>query len=209
MNILLTGGTGFIGSALARLLVQDGHSLVILTRTPAQYISSDELQYIGALSEVSTEQPIHAVINLAGQPLNGERWNAAYKQALIDSRINTTRRLVEWIKQRDTPPSVLISGSAIGWYGNQPDKMLSESDSFSPGFTHSLCEAWEQEALAAESIDTRVCLIRTGIVLDQDGGPLAAMPDYPVCPQPNPTEWPNQWHRPYACATARVCPPAG
>ena len=175
MDILITGGTGFIGSSLCSALLQDGHSLHLLTRSPEQYINSEQQHYISALDQLDDDLVIDAVINLAGEPLNSGRWTEQLKQQFIDSRVQTTQALVSWMQSQPVPPVVMISGSAIGWYGHQEDKPLTETDTFAPGFSHDLCEAWEQAAEAASALSVRVCQLRIGIVLEADGGPLKEM----------------------------------
>lgn len=175
MNILITGGTGFIGRALCQALKDDGHKLYVFTRYPERHQGGLSVSYISDLSQLHHALQIDAVINLAGEPLNAGRWNARRKQMFIDSRVLITQHLVEWMGTRLQPPAVFISGSAIGWYGEHQDQVLDESADYSSGFTHDLCQQWETAALAAESLNVRVCLLRIGIVLEQEGGPLQAM----------------------------------
>jgi uncharacterized protein (TIGR01777 family) len=181
MQILITGGTGLIGQALIPVLLKRGHQLVLLTRDkeaalhklakPAPHFEA----IIESLEQVNFNH-LDAVINLAGEPMAEKRWSTARKALLCESRWQLTRQLVEKIKSAKSPPSVLISGSAIGIYGRQDKTSIDEQfTAFYPEFSHSLCDQWEQIANAAQSDKTRVCLLRTGIVLAATGGALAKM----------------------------------
>lgn len=175
MRILITGATGFIGKALCRAALARGDAVTALTRSvpaaravlPGQVVCAGSLDAIGATD---------AVVNLAGLNLASGRWTAARKQAFVDSRVHTTERLVRWMEKGERP-RVLVSGSAIGWYGARGDEPLTESAA--PGrpdeFTVELCRAWEAAATQAESLGVRTCLLRTGIVLERDGGSLKQM----------------------------------
>jgi len=116
-----------------------------------------------------------AVINLAGAPIADARWTDARKQLLTDSRVHLTQRLVEAISQRSSKPSILISASGIGYYGPSDDRVLSETAPRGQGFLADLCLAWENEARRAAEFGTRVVLLRTGMVLELDGGALPKM----------------------------------
>ncbi|MBP0049519.1 TIGR01777 family protein [Marinobacterium sp. AK62] len=173
MRILVTGGSGFIGQALTKALTERGDQVVILSRTPARVPARKGLLVVDRLSAVKGR--LDAVVNLAGAPIVDKRWTDARKQLLRSSRIDLTRQLVEWVSSLDTPPHTLISGSAIGYYGSHQDEVLDESADPSAGFPHELCRTWEQAAMAAESSTTRVCLVRTGVVLGPGGGALSKM----------------------------------
>ncbi|HEY0924581.1 TIGR01777 family oxidoreductase [Rheinheimera pacifica] len=176
MHILLTGGTGLIGSALVKHWLNQ-HKLVVLTRNPAQAQQQlgPEVRTVQSLQQVDFNQ-INAVINLAGEPIVGKRWSDAQKQLLCDSRWAITEQMVGAIKAASAPPSVLISGSAIGIYGRQQQQFIDEDyQPFHAEFSSELCQRWEQLALEAQSANTRVCLLRTGIVLANEGGALKKM----------------------------------
>lgn len=176
MNILITGGTGFIGRALIASL-QSEHTIYCLTRRSSRVRDrfGDAVIAVESYGQLGDTQ-IDAVVNLAGAGIADARWSESRKALLRSSRIDGTRQLVEWIGRQSTPPSVLISGSAIGFYGDHPgDEPLSEEASVIEGFTHQLCQDWEQAALEAEQHGVRVCLIRTGVVLGTGGGALARM----------------------------------
>ncbi|MBU1312021.1 MAG: TIGR01777 family oxidoreductase [Gammaproteobacteria bacterium] len=176
MNILLTGGTGLIGSGLTRLW-QSQHKLWLLSRHPAKVAAmfGTAVQAISSLDEVDFNQ-LDAVINLAGEPIVGKRWTEQQKQRLCDSRWHLTEQLVNAIKAAASPPAVLISGSAIGIYGRHQAQLITEDAAhYNPEFSHQLCQRWEDIALAASSDRTRVCILRTGIVLADNGGALTKM----------------------------------
>lgn len=178
MKVLITGGTGFIGSALCRSLLADGHEVLVLTRSTARASKrlAGPIRLIEGLGAISREEQIEAIVNLAGAPIVDRRWTAARKRLLRESRLGTTRDLMRLIERLDQRPEVLVSGSAVGYYGSQDNDHLltEEADDFVPGFPHQLCADWETEALQAEKLGVRVCLVRTGIVLGP-GGALAKM----------------------------------
>jgi uncharacterized protein (TIGR01777 family) len=117
----------------------------------------------------------HAVVNLAGEPIAEGRWTASRKRLLIESRIQATRRIVDALGAWSANPPILISGSGIGYYGSSDDRVLKESSSAGEGFLAELSAAWEEEALRAAKFGTRVVLLRTGMVLEKDGGALPRM----------------------------------
>lgn len=176
MNIFLTGGTGFIGRALVKALQAEGHSLTLLTRDETRaraLLAAENLRFCTNLNRIADFSEFDAVINLAGEPIFEKRWDYAQKQRLTDSRVNLTEALATRIRQSQTPPAVLISGSATGFYGN----LTQISDETAPAahnFAATLCQAWEAAALSVQD-HTRVCLLRTGIVLDPSGGALQKM----------------------------------
>lgn len=174
MDILITGGTGFIGSVLAESLRARGDSLTILTRDPGHF-EAENLRYINELSSIGKEERFDAFINLAGESLAAGRWSEARKAALVESRVGTTRALLALARRLDTPPSVVLSASAIGIYGHQGEDRLAENAIQEDGFSHRLCQAWESEALRFESLGCRVCQLRLGVVLAREGGAMEQM----------------------------------
>jgi uncharacterized protein (TIGR01777 family) len=176
MNILITGATGLIGRALVAQW-QHQHQLHILTRSSlkAKEILAIDANYQHSLDDIDLNQ-IDAVINLAGEPIADRRWSESQKQKICQSRWQITEALAEKIQQCTTPPTVLISGSAIGFYGRQGSAVVTEEyNSYYPEFSHDICARWENLAQRAASTHTRVCLLRTGIVLSSKGGALGKM----------------------------------
>ncbi|MBB1397507.1 TIGR01777 family oxidoreductase [Pseudoalteromonas sp. SG44-8] len=176
MHILITGATGLIGRHLCPELNKE-HQLTVLTRNPANAtkLLGENINATDSLEEVDFNN-LDCVINLAGEPIVNKRWSEKQKQILRDSRITITQQISAAINQCDTPPHTFISGSAVGFYGRQSTTVIDESFvDVTPEFSHQLCHDWEQAALQAESINTRVCLLRTGIVLANNGGALAKM----------------------------------
>lgn len=171
MHVLITGGTGFIGRELCKTLFMAGHSATVLTRNTA----TPPLPGVRLIGQLDAAQGIDAVVNLAGEPLADGRWNEARKQAFRDSRIGTTQKLLSWMEMLAARPRVLVSGSAIGYYGASDDSLLSEAAPPGEDFAATLCRDWETEALKARALGVRVCTLRTGIVLATDGGALARM----------------------------------
>lgn len=173
MRILLTGGTGFIGRALCQRLLADHHDLIVFSRQPRQVprLCGAGVHGVSDWRELDGVA-IDAVINLAGEGIADRRWTVARKRLLRASRIDVTRALVDWMARSPQPPTVLISGSAIGWYGDQGARELDESTAPLPDFAHELCRDWEVEARRASSLGARVCILRTGVVLDPAGGML-------------------------------------
>jgi len=177
MHILITGGTGLIGRHLIPRLQHFGHEVSVVTRdvaTAREKLGEDIALWSGLAQQQSLDG-IDAVINLAGEPIADKRWTEAHKQQLCESRWQITERIASLINASTTPPRVFISGSATGFYGNSGDVVLTEDDPGQNEFTHELCARWEQLALTAQTERTRVCLLRTGVVLAREGGALSKM----------------------------------
>jgi uncharacterized protein (TIGR01777 family) len=176
LSILITGGTGFIGSRLAEVLAGAGHRVTVLTRDPRRGRKfRGRVVLIDNLATLGRDTPFDAIVNLAGERVVAGRWTPARRQKLFESRLATTRAAVKLIGRSRHKPAVLVSGSAIGFYGVDETACFTEEDAGRPSFTHELCARWEEEALAAERYGARVCLLRTGIVLGAEGGALARM----------------------------------
>lgn len=177
MQLLITGGTGLIGRHLIERLLTLSHRITVLTRDPerARALLGNRVEYWSTLNDKTSLDGMDAVINLAGEPIADKRWSAEQKRRLGHSRWHVTERLAALINAGSTPPAVLISGSAVGYYGSQGEALVTEDETPADEFTHHLCARWEELAQAAESDKTRVCLLRTGVVLASDGGALAKM----------------------------------
>jgi uncharacterized protein (TIGR01777 family) len=174
MRILITGGTGFIGQALCPRLQAAGHEVVILTRQSSARLPSGVSSAVTRLDDLDAGE-FGGVINLAGAPIGDARWTPSRRKLLLDSRVETTAKVIEWMARAARRPQALVSASAVGYYGEQGDRPITEETPPTPGFTHELCAAWEREAERAVALGVRVCLMRTGVVLDRDGGALAKM----------------------------------
>jgi len=182
MDIIVTGGTGFIGRALCTALSEEGHRVTILTRTSggaAPLFGNTMLSVEWNGRDTGPwEQALEgadAVINLAGAPIADARWTNARKQILTDSRVFTTRLLARALSRRSSKPATFISASGIGYYGPSDDRLLDEGVARGTGFLADLCLAWEAEAMRAAEFGARVVILRTGMVLEADGGALAKM----------------------------------
>lgn len=177
MKILLTGGTGLIGRHLCQLWLAQGHEIYVWSRNSnkVKSIFGHTVHAVKTLSELN-QVALDAVINLAGAPIADKPWTRARRTLLRNSRIALTDELVAWLGQQPHQPEVLISGSAVGWYGSGGDLFLSEdSPQQSQDFATQLCADWESSALKAQALGIRVVLIRTGLVLTGQGGFLARL----------------------------------
>ena len=180
MRVLITGVTGFIGSRLAETLTQAGHEVWGLSRNPDTARQKvPQLTEAFAWNPVAQQPPrgaladVDAVVHLAGEIVAG-RWTAKKKQRIEDSRVIGTRNLVKSF-EATSRPKVLVSSSAIGYYGDRGDTELDEGSRSRHDFLSDVCQAWEKEANRAEEPSTRVVIVRTGIVLGPGGGALKAM----------------------------------
>lgn len=175
MKILITGATGLIGRRLTGRLVEQSHQIIVLTRAPerAAKVLGSQVQLWETLDGKTSLDGFDAVINLAGEPIADKRWTKDHKALLCESRWQLTEKLAQLINASQTPPQVFISGSAVGYYGDQGQALVPEDEPPNKQFTWQLCARWEALAMTAESPRTRVCLLRTGIVLAEKGGALA------------------------------------
>lgn len=178
-KIVIAGGSGFLGRPLVDLLVRAGHSVVVLSRdsvagnTPARRVT---WKPDGSASAWADEiDGARAVINLSGESIAGKRWTDEQKRRILESRVLATRSLVAAIAAAAAPPPLLISGSAVGYYGPCGDEPVTEQTRPGRDFLASVCSAWESEAQRAESERTTVVALRTGLVLARDGGALPQM----------------------------------
>ena len=185
MRIVIAGGSGFLGRALADSLAAAGHRIQILARrrqAPPEFGAVSQFERIAWTPDGTANGPwassctgAEVIVNLAGESIAAGRWTAACKTQLRDSRILATRSLVHFIAEAEQPPAALISASAIGYYGDRGSEALTEEAGPGGDFLAQLGTEWEKEALAAQGGRTRVVLLRTGIVLDPQEGALAKM----------------------------------
>ncbi|MDY7545928.1 TIGR01777 family oxidoreductase [Glaciimonas sp. CA11.2] len=177
MRILITGGTGLIGRRLCQALLQADHDITVLSRQPdtVKDKCGAAVRAFGSLDEWKSEETFDAIINLAGEPIVDARWTEERKELLWRSRIRLTEDLVKRIDASHQKPSVMLSGSAVGFYGDGGDNTFDESSPTSTDFGATLCASWEETAQKATAMGVRVCLLRTGLVLDRSGGILGKM----------------------------------
>jgi uncharacterized protein (TIGR01777 family) len=174
VKIVIAGGSGFLGTALTQGCRAAGHRVSVLTRRPRQ---EDDVAWSPGGGDQEWRAVIDgadAVVNLAGEGIADRRWTAARKAAIADSRVRATRALVAAIDGARLKPATLLSGSAIGIYGNRGDEPLTEESPAGSDFLADVCRAWEAAAAPA-SPATRVVLLRTGVVLARDAGALPQM----------------------------------
>jgi uncharacterized protein (TIGR01777 family) len=180
MYVFMTGATGFIGRALTLRLQRDGHTLTAWVRDEERARAALGAD-VDVLSVDSDEQALRdalavsdAVVNLAGEPLVG-RWTKRRRRAITESRVQLTERIVDAIRHAEHQPGVFVSASAVGYYGDRGEEVLTENGEPADDFLGRLCQDWERAATGVESVRTRVVLLRTGIVLGRDGGALARL----------------------------------
>ncbi|MCK5395850.1 MAG: TIGR01777 family oxidoreductase [Gammaproteobacteria bacterium] len=187
-RLLITGGSGFIGSYLVPVLLEQGYEVTVLTRNPDK--TAKHFNYRVAVADYDMEQfdrldderAFDVVINLAGQGITDKRWTPNIKKQLRDSRLLTTLKLIDYFQRSRKKPALFISGSAVGYYGMQRDQLLDEQASGDSSFSSKLCADWEREAYPAEALGIRTCYLRTGIVLGKNGGALSKMlPAFKMC----------------------------
>lgn len=176
MKILISGSHGLVGSALARSLTEDGHEVARLVRhqsTPGSF----EIEWHPNQGRIDPQrlEGFDAVVHLAGESIASGRWNDEKKRSIRESRTKGTLLLSETLARLAHPPSVFISASAIGYYGNRGDELLTETSAPGNDFLASVCVEWEQATRPASEKGIRTVLARFGIILDQNGGALAKM----------------------------------
>ncbi len=176
MRILLSGASGLIGSNLAPFLVERGHDVVRLVRGSSGR-SDNAIFWDPVLHSLTLPPGDHfdAVINLAGENLGAKRWSPERKKELVDSRMVTTALLAETIAGLENPPEVFINTSAIGFYGDRGDAMLTEDNHAGTGFLADVCTEWEEATTPAQRVGIRTVKARLGMVLARDGGALPKM----------------------------------
>jgi uncharacterized protein len=181
MKIVIAGGSGFLGRPLAAALARDGNEIVVLTRGSGAARGLAQLRSIawtpnGETGPWAAEiDGAAALVNLAGEPIAGRRWSGAQKQRILESRVQATRSLVAAVRAAAAPPPVFVSGSAVGYYGPLGDDVATEDTPPGSDFLARVCVQWEAAATGAASARTRLVCVRTGLVLEKDGGALPQM----------------------------------
>lgn len=176
LSLLVTGGTGFIGRRLCQVLIAAGHRVTVLTRDKRKArLFSGRITLIDSLDDLDDRCRFDVIVNLAGEPVAEGRWSPARQREILASRLGTTEAVVRFIARARHKPGLLLSASAVGFYGTDPEARFDEDSAAKPAFTHEVCRDWEAAALAARRYGLRVCLLRFGIVLGSEGGALARM----------------------------------
>ena len=181
MNIAIAGGTGFVGSALTNHLLTKGHTIFILTRDSSnKKTSHDNLHYVEWLNKESKPDKylldIDAIVNLAGESINSGRWTAARKSDILNSRISSTKAIIDIISKLNRKPEVLVNASAIGIYGTSlDDSFTEESTKYGSDFLATTVKTWEEHARKAEDFGVRSVFARFGIILGDQEGALPKM----------------------------------
>ena len=175
MKVLITGASGFIGSALQRLLRENGHDLLLVSRSEPRDASWVQWSVEYGFTDPTKLEGIDAVIHLAGESISGLRWTDEKKKAIRNSRVLGTRNIVDTISELERRPSVLIAASAVGFYGDRGDEILTETSKSGKTFLADVCREWEAESRRAEDSGVRTVLLRTGLVMSKEGGALGTM----------------------------------
>lgn len=180
MNILISGGSGFLGSAFSRELMARSRAqnknvtITWLTRDASQ-AHPDDINMMTYDELAKFNMSFDIILNLAGAGIADSRWSDARKEQLMASRIKPTQSIIDFIGRASTKPKLLVSGSAIGWYGTQGDKPLTENSDYKTDFAHTLCDEWERLALKATDYNVPVAIVRTGVVIHPEGGMVAKL----------------------------------
>jgi uncharacterized protein len=180
MRVLINGATGLIGTSLCRLFGSGDHQIVALSRPSGKAARLPGIETHQWDPQTGPPPPaafdgIDGVVNLAGEPLDAHRWTDEQKKRIRDSRIVTTRNLVEGLSSIERKPAVFVSGSAVGFYGDRGNEELDETSAAGSGFMSEVCQDWEREASRATELGIRVVQVRTGVVFSAEGGALKKM----------------------------------
>jgi uncharacterized protein (TIGR01777 family) len=171
VRIAVTGSRGLIGASLEPYLRADGHDVVRIVRGRA---ASDEITWSPEEGTIDGDalRGVDGVVHLAGAGVGDHRWSASYKKTILSSRVNGTTTLSEALSRLPQPPAVMVSASAVGYYGSRADEILTEGSEPGTGFLADVCRRWESATTPAASAGIRVVILRTGVVLSAAGGAL-------------------------------------
>ncbi len=175
MKVLITGASGLIGMALQEVFKEKGYEMLLASRKEPKDATHIQWDMETGFADAEKLEGIDAVVHLAGENVSGLRWTEDKKKAIRDSRVLGTRNIVDAISKLKKKPSVFISSSAIGFYGERGDEEVTESSAAGDTFLAVVCKEWEAESRRAEDAGIRTVLLRTGIVLSKDGGALGTM----------------------------------
>jgi uncharacterized protein (TIGR01777 family) len=175
-TVLITGATGFIGRRLVEALSASGANVIVLTRSPAKALAlRPPFRVVTSLDQIASDSRVDAIVNLAGEPIGDGLWTGPKRNRIVQSRLAMTADVVALIARLETKPDVLVSGSAVGWYGLNDEEWLVESADGRECFCHTVCDVWENEAKKAREHGVRVVLLRIGLVLGTEGGMLSRL----------------------------------
>lgn len=176
-HVLLSGATGFIGSALCRELLAAGHKVTVISRRPVKAARQFEgkVEAIASANELLASDAIDLIINLAGAPVIGPLWTTRRKAVLLRSRLDTTRQLLDFVKRAELRPTTWIQASAIGFYGTQRSVATDEQAAAGSGFAAELCSSWEHVTEDLEALGLRRVILRFGMIFGRSGGALPLM----------------------------------
>lgn len=175
MKVLITGASGLVGKELQRSLAAKGWDMLLATRKAPEAENEVQWDIETGFAEPERLEGIDAVVHLAGESVSGLRWNDEKKKAIRDSRVLGTRSVVNAISKLEKKPKVMVSASAVGFYGERGDEDLTESSTAGDNFLADVATAWEAEARRAEDAGIRTVLLRTGVVLSKEGGVLGTL----------------------------------
>lgn len=174
-TVAISGASGLVGKDLSELLRENGHRVIPMTRKKTPGSDAIVWDTSKGVENPAQLESVDTIVHLAGENIAGGRWNAAIKERIRSSRVDGTRSLVQSIAKVQKRPKTLVCASAIGFYGERGDAILTESEPAGHGYLSDVCKSWEQEAMAAKDLGLRVVCVRIGVVLSPKGGALAKM----------------------------------
>lgn len=174
-TVLVTGGTGFVGSRLVEALLDAGHNAIVVSRKPGRANVPGKAWTVGDFDAIPGDTRIDAIVNLAGEPISNGLWTKAKRQRIIESRTRMIEACLKLTQRLVRRPQVFITASAIGWYGIRGDEPLDETSEGTACFSRDVCQAIEQAAQRVEASGLRTVMLRIGLVLDRAGGMLGRM----------------------------------